>query len=305
MAENPPIHSRNRLIGASAAIIALTIAFAVPLTHLWTLARSSELYSHILLIPFVAFYLAWENSRSRDIEPSSPNRFVALIPALVGGIALGIHFSVGASPLDPDRVEDYLAYSVLAYTCFVITAIIATFGSQTVRAQTFPILFLLLIVPFPVFVREGIQLFFQYTSAEVSYWFISLAGIPIYREGLIFQMPTIAMEVAPQCSGLRSSLVLFITSLVASYLFLKSPKKRAIFVSLFIPIGILRNAIRIFVLAWQCYHIDPSMIHGWFHKHGGQPLFAVTLIPLFIVLWLFRRSERKKAISHKAQQESS
>ncbi|MBK1880527.1 VPDSG-CTERM-specific exosortase XrtC [Pelagicoccus mobilis] len=271
----------------------LSLLFREPLQYLWGLARSSDLYSHVILIPFVSIYLAWDTSRLKTIEPSQPNRLLALVPVALGAVSLFAFWQTTASPLDPNQIEDYLAYSIFAYVSFIIATIFLLFGRETVRSQIFAILFLVILVPFPVAVREGIQIFFQYTSAEVAYWFIYIAGIPIHREGLIFEMPTIIMEVAPQCSGLRSSLVLFITSLVASYLFLKSPWKRAIFVSLFIPIGILRNAIRILVLAWQCYHIDPSMIHGWFHKHGGQPLFAVTLIPLFIVLWFFRRSEKK------------
>ncbi len=279
------------LLAAAAAL--LTLLFAVPLQHLWALARSSDLYSHVILIPFVSIYLAWDTSRIKTIEPSQPKYSLALLPLTIGAISLFAFFRTIANPLDTEQIENYLAYSIFAYACFLIASTFVLFGVKAIRAQIFAILFILLITPFPVTIRESIQIFFQHTSAEAAYWGIKLIGVPIFREGLVFDMPTISMEVAPQCSGLRSSLVLFITSLVASYLFLKSPWKRTIFVSLFIPIGILRNAIRITVLAWQCYYIDPEMIHGWFHRQGGQPLFAVTLIPVFIVLWLFRRSERK------------
>lgn len=287
-----PDTKRNLILLATVSI-ALTVLFIEPLHHLWILSRSSQLYSHLVLIPFLSIYLAWDTSRIVEIPKSNPKRQLALIPLAVGLTSLVVHLVLKANPENPAEIEDYLAYSVFAYASFLIGAIVAIFGHKAVRAQIFPILFLILICPLPSAAREGIQLFFQYTSAEAAYWLIKLSGVPIYREGLIFQMPTINMEVAPECSGLRSSLVLFITSLAASYLFLKSPWKRAIFVSLFIPIGIIRNAIRILVLALQCYHIGPEMIEGWFHKQGGQPLFAITLVPLFIVLYLFRRSETK------------
>ncbi len=292
----PNNNPKSKIVILAVAVGILSLLFLTPLQHLWTLARNSDLYSHVILIPFVSLYLAWDTSRVKTIEPSSPKRTLAFLPLAVGLISLFAFFKTTANPLDPDQVEDYLAYSIFAYSCFTIATLFLLFGVKTIRAQIFSILFLILITPFPVAIREGIQVFFQHTSAEVAYWGIKLIGIPVFRTGLIFEMPTIDMEVAPQCSGLRSSLVLFITSLVASYLFLKSPWKRAIFVSLFVPIGILRNAIRITVLAWQCYYIDPEMIHGWFHKQGGQPLFAVTLIPVFIVLWLFRRSESRASV---------
>ncbi len=106
-------------------------------------------------------------------------------------------------------------------------------------------------------------------------------------------MPTISMHVAPECSGIRSSVVLFIVSLVASYLFLKTPWRRTVLVLLVIPLGILRNGIRILVLAQLCYHIGPEMIKSWFHHSGGPPLFAITLVPLFVLLYLFWRSEKR------------
>ncbi len=292
MPANSPKIKRSA-VPLAVAIAVLSLLFLHPLQHLWALARISDLYSHVILIPFVSIYLAWDTSRLKRIEPSQPKRLLSLLPLSVGALSLWAFLQSTANPLDPDQIENYLAYSILAYACFIIATIFLLFGVKTVRAQIFAILFLLLITPFPVTIREGIQTFFQHTSAEVAYWGIKLIGVPVYHTGLVFEMPTIDMEVAPECSGLRSSLVLFITSLVASYLFLKSPWKRAIFVSLFIPIGIIRNAIRITVLAGQCYYVDPELIHGWFHRQGGQPLFAVTLIPVFIVLWLFRRSEMK------------
>lgn len=280
----------------SAPIILLTVAFIVPLQHLFSLARRSDLYSHTLLVPLICLYLAWDTARSKSIEPSNPNRWLALAPACIGLISLAAFFLSNSASLDSDQIENYLSYSIFAYACFIIATCFSMLGRETVKAQIFPILFILFLAPFPVAVRESIQTFFQYTSAEVSYWFIKLAGIPIYREGLVFKMPTIAMEVAPECSGLRSSLVLFIVSTIASFLFLKSGWKRSVFVFLVIPIGILRNAIRILILALQCYHIGPEEIHGWFHRQGGQPLFAVTLIPLFATLYFFWRSERKPKV---------
>lgn len=274
--------------------LALTLAFIIPLGHLIDLAKSSDLYSHAILIPAICLYLAWDKGRADTFPLSEPNRKAALVPVAVGIVSLAIFLSSDANPTDSLEIEDYLAPSILSFACFLIAGTLVSFGYESVKKQFFPILFILFIVPFPVFMREGIQSFFQHSSAELAYWFIKIAGVPIFREGLLFHMPTIVMEVAPQCSGLRSSLVLFIVSTVASYLFLKSPWKRSVFVLLVIPIGIFRNAIRILILALQCYHIGPEQIDGWFHRQGGQPLFAVTLIPLFATLYFFWRSEKKQ-----------
>jgi exosortase C (VPDSG-CTERM-specific) len=148
-------------------------------------------------------------------------------------------------------------------------------------------------IPFPVIVKEGIETFFQHTSAEAAFWMIKLAGISIYREGLAFHLSSIVMEVAPQCSGIRSSLVLFITSLVASHLFLKAGWKRFAIVLFVIPLAILRNGFRISTLAYLCEKISPDMIDSWVHHRGGPLFFALSLIPFFILLYLLWRTEPK------------
>lgn len=283
--------SKHHTVLAVVCLIVTALFFA-PIRKLIELATSSDLYSHTILIPFVSLYLTWETARAIDIPNSRPARLWSIFPLSLGALSLIVFFTTDFQSSGQDAIEDYLAYSIFAYVCFIIACCFFSLGKETVRTLIFPILFLLFLVPFPSAVREGIQSFFQHTSAELSYWFIKTSGVPIFREGLIFNMPTIVMEVAPQCSGLRSSLVLFIVSMIASFLFLKSPVKRSIFVFLVIPIGILRNAIRILILALQCYHIGPEEIHGWFHRQGGQPLFAVTLIPLFATLYFFWKSEK-------------
>ncbi len=275
---------------ALVGLIALTVAaFARPLWDLVQLALGSDFYSHTLLIPLVSIYLAWDNRRR--VIPSAPQRLWAAAPLLLGAVSLVAFFRAPAADYAVDETK--LAYGMVAFVSFVIAANCLTLGRQALRTNLFPLLFLYWMCPFTADLRNGIEAFLQYTSADVSYWLIETSGIPIFRSGLVFEMPTIALEVAPECSGIRSSLVLFITSLVASYLFLKSPWKRTALVLFVIPLGILRNGIRILVLAQLCYRIGPEMIHSWFHRSGGPPLFALSLIPLFALLYLFYRSERR------------
>jgi exosortase/archaeosortase family protein len=128
-----------------------------------------------------------------------------------------------------------------------------------------------------------------------------LLEIPNHRMGLAFQLPNVAIEVAPECSGIRSSLVLFITSLVAGYLLLESPWQRAALTLLVIPLGILRNAVRIVTIGWLCTHYGPDMIHSAIHHRGGPVFFAISLVPLLAMLVVFRllgKRKRLKAENH-------
>jgi exosortase/archaeosortase family protein len=109
-----------------------------------------------------------------------------------------------------------------------------------------------------------------------------------------FELPhVISITVAQECSGIRSTWVLIITSLLASYLFLRSPWRRALLVAIVVPLGVARNAFRILVLALLCVHEGPHMIDSPLHHRGGPIFFALSLVPLFALLWCLRRGEWK------------
>ena len=128
-------------------------------------------------------------------------------------------------------------------------------------------------------------------SADVAAWFLTVTGTPLLRDSQVFALPGIVLQVAQECSGIRSSWVLFITSLLASHLFIKSPWRRLILVAFVIPLGIVRNGFRILVIGLLCVHIGPQMIDSPIHHQGGPLFFVLSLGPLFALLWWLRRSE--------------
>jgi exosortase/archaeosortase family protein len=101
------------------------------------------------------------------------------------------------------------------------------------------------------------------------------------------------LQVAQECSGIRSSWVLFISSLLASHLFLKTHWRQAFLVAFVIPLGILRNGFRILVIGLLCVHVGPEMIDSPIHHRGGPLFFALSMIPLFLLLWWLRRQEQR------------
>ena len=158
-------------------------------------------------------------------------------------------------------------------------------------AAAFPFAFLIFMVPLPDGIVDLLETASKLASAEAAALFFSIAGTPVLRDGTVFQLPGIVIQVAQECSGIRSSWVLFITSLLASYLFLRSPWRRAVLVLLVIPLAILRNGFRILVIGLLCVQVGPQMIHSVIHHQGGPIFFALSLIPLFLLLWWLRRGE--------------
>lgn len=269
---------------------ALMLTFSVPLYQLVRFAAGSELYSYILLIPFASAYLAW--AQWRKLPPfSGPARLLAAIFSLVGLAALAVYALAGHAGL-PLTEEDYLAGMGAACWCFFMGGSYYFLGKETVRALAFPIGLLVFMVPLPTFLLSGVEWFLQQGSALAAEGFFELSGATFLRDGLVFQLPTITLQVAPECSGIHSTLVLLITSMVAGHLFLRSPWKRTLLILAVIPLALLRNGFRVFVLGELCTHVGPEMIDSPIHHRGGPLFFGLSLIPFFLFLFFLWRSEQ-------------
>jgi exosortase C (VPDSG-CTERM-specific) len=273
---------------------ALVLCFSIPLYDLARFAAKNDLYSYILLIPPISIYLAWLKWKSlpsfNGVARKPAAVFFACGLAMLGGYALACHSIAGLTE------DDYLAFMTSAFLLFFAGGCCLFLGMRIMRALAFSIGFLIFMVPMPTFLLNMTESFLQYGSAYASEFFFNLSGATFFRDGLIFQLPGISLEVAPECSGIHSSVVLFITSSIAGYLFLRSPWKRAILVLAVIPLALLRNGFRVYVIGELCTHIGPQMIDSPIHHRGGPLFFALSLIPFFLLLVFLRRSERIKNV---------
>lgn len=268
------------------AVAVLVAGFSVPLYHLVQFALQSELYSHTILVPFISLYLVWMKRHS--LPPRSrPDHRLAILPLVAGLALLAGRFT---STLDP---EDALALTILAFVLLFAGVCMLFLGRQTLRAITFPLGFLVFMAPFPTSVTEWIGTKLQHTSASAAYLFFRLGGTTVFRDDTFFQLPGMKLMVAPECSGIHSTLALFITSLVAGYFFLNSGWKRALLALAVFPLAIFRNGFRVFVIGELCVHIGPEMIDSYIHRHGGPIFFVLSLLPLFLFLRFLMKSESR------------
>jgi len=213
-----------------------------------------------------------------------------MIPFVAGVIALAAAWVPGVfgSPLS---LNDYLALMALSFVGFLAAGGFFFLGRKWMTAAAFPFAFLIFIVPMPDAMADTLERASALASAEAASLFFNLTGTPTLREGVVFQLPNIAIQVAQECSGIRSSWVLFITSLLAANLFLKTGWRRAVLVCFVIPLGIARNGLRVAVIGNLCVQFGPQMIHSIIHRCGGPLFFTLSLIPLFLLLWWLHRSE--------------
>lgn len=184
--------------------------------------------------------------------------------------------------------------------CGVIATWIAGFvfcyGARCFHAALFPVLFLLLMIPLPLAAIDHTVVVLQKGSASTAYRLFRLLGVPVFRSGFTFGLPGVDVEVAKECSGIRSTISLLITGILASHIFLRSGWRKLVLSLATIPIAIFKNAVRIVTISWLGIYVDPGFLHGTLHRYGGIPftlLALAMLLPLLIVLQKTEATSRR------------
>ncbi len=279
---------QTRIVGAAGWIALTTLAFVQPLSLLIRESWESALNSYIPLVPIVAAFLLYARpKRFAGLYRSSIPATLLLCAVAAAALTAAIQWRGTLS------VNDYLGLTTLAYVCVVTAGGFLFLGSRWMAAAAFPVAFLLFMIPLPDAAVYSIESASVLASADVSAWLFRVTGTPLLRDGNVLALPGIVLEVAQECSGIHSSWILFITSLVASHLFLNSPWRRLILVAFVLPLAIVRNSVRILTIGLLCVHVGPHMIDSWIHSQGGPVFFALSLIPLFLFLLWLRRGERR------------
>lgn len=263
---------------------ALTAAFGVPLVALARYSLQHDLHSHALLIPVVSAYLIW-NDRQTLPPFSAPRHAIAF-----GLAVLAVALLLGTWSISEPTTR--LAAQVAAYVAAVAAAAAFLLGRATLRALAFPLAFLLFMIPLPPAAVALIETGLQHGSAAAADGMFSLSSTPVFRQELVFHLPGIVLQVAPECSGIRSTLALFITSVVAGKLFLRSPWLRLLLTVAVLPLALVRNGFRVFTLGELCARVSPAMIDSFIHHHGGPIFFALSLVPFSLLLFGLVRFDR-------------
>jgi exosortase C (VPDSG-CTERM-specific) len=279
-----------------AVIAVIGIAYAIPLFSLFRFAADTTLFSYILGVPFCSAYLVHLQRTSLPREyASSP--IWALGFCLMGVAALAGASRIGQA-LDPGVQVDLLALQTCSFLCFLAAAGFFFLGRTWMAAAAGPILFLCFMIPLPPRAQAWLEVALQAASTEAAALLFRVTGTPFVREEAVFHLPAYSLQVAQECSGIQATWILFVSTVLASYLFLKSPWRRAIFVLCVIPLGILRNGFRIVTIGLLCIHVGPHMIDSDIHRKGGPLFLGLSLIPYSIFLWWLCRGEAASRKAH-------
>lgn len=228
-------------------------------------------FSHGFLVPVFALYLVWTK---RDVL-----RRTKLAPSWAGVVvvALGLAFllfGIYGAELFLSRISLLILLSgfVLAFG-----------GSQLLKELRFPLLVLLLAIPIPAIIFNQITTPLQTLASKLASSLLPLFSVPVLREGNIITLPSMSLEVAEACSGIRSLMSLFTLSVFYGYFMEQSTWKRVVLALASIPIAIAANALRIFGTGLCVQYWNPDKAVGFFHEFSGWVMFLISLISLFLL----------------------
>jgi len=269
--------------------ILVAISFALwwkPIVATLRLAVNSEEYTHILLIVPVSVALAtldWDRAKA-TLKPN----LIAGIVMLAGSLVAALLAS--AMVREP---QTGIAIRILSLVGWWLGAFVLCFGLRAFRVLVFPLLFLLWCIPLPDFVLARVVNLLQHGSAYAAYVMFGTAGVPVMRDGLILSIPGLNVEVARECSSIRSSLFLVVSNLVLAQIFLRSLWKKVVIVLASLILAVAKNGLRIFAIAMLGTRVDPGYLTGSLHHRGGVIWFLIAEGVSILLLWLFHRSEEK------------
>jgi exosortase len=272
-----------------AFILISSLAFFRTLSALVQYSLHNESSSHIILIPLVAFFLLYTERQSvYSVTATSIRSGISLV---LGGAIFYWLAHRGPVPQEGNWPLSLETFSVILVW---VGGFLVCYGFVALRAAAFPLLFLLLMVPLPEVVLDRAIRALQEGSTEIAYHTFRAVGIPVFRQGFLLSVPGLTIEVAKECSSIRSSIALFITCLLAAHLFLRKGWKMLLLVLLSLPLSIIKNGIRIATLTLLSIYVDPSFLTGRLHRAGGFVFFLMALLILWpVFLWL-EKSDRPR-----------
>jgi exosortase len=266
--------------------------FWSPIRNLIGFSLSHDYGSHIFLIAPLSVFLTYLNRRKifSGLQVRL-NRKTAMAGSCL--VLLGLIFLLASKyqPLSADK----LSLEILSLVVLWLSIFVFCYGTESFIRARFPLLFLLLLVPFPEFIIDRVIFALQVGSSDVAYALLRILNVPVLKDGFILRLPIVSLEVAKECSGIRSSIALLVTMLLAAEFALRSTWSKALLVLAIVPILVIKNGVRIVTIYLLAAYLNPAFLHGWLHTSGGVVFYLLGLAALVPVAVLLRRWERKSS----------
>jgi exosortase len=243
-------------------------------------------YGHGFLVPFFSAYVLWRERDKWLAAPIEPSNFgFVVMLAAVGLLIIG---SLGAEVFT----------TRLSILILLAGMILFLRGWSTLRAVSFPLGFLLLMIPLPVIIYNQIAFPLQLFASRCASSLLELVGVPVLRDGNVLVLSNYSLEVVEACSGIRSLISLIAIAIAYAYLTGTPRWIQRVLVILMVPIAIATNAVRIAGTGVLAHRFGATAAEGFLHEFSGWVVFVAALVLMFLchqILQQIARTRRERA----------
>jgi EpsI family protein len=237
----------------------------------------NETYSYGFLVPWIAVYLIWQRRNRLKFIATRPS-LVALIP-LSTAVVLAL---VGQAVGDVFSMRISMVFALAS-------AIYLLLGREYFKALSFPVFYLMLMIPPPYVLIKDVTYHLRYLDATHAANILQLLGIPVFVEAYFIHLPNMKLEVADVCSGLSSVFALFALGTLYAYVLPIRASLKVLLVACTFPFAMLANLFRIVVIAVLAYNFGAVVFQSTFHWLTGTTVFLLALAMLVTAGELLRR----------------
>jgi len=277
------------LITLLVCMIGLFVFFASTFYSMIDIWWRSETFAHGFLIFPISLWLIWRN---QDVLSSLTPKLFPIASLML--IPMGIVWLLA------DFV-DVLVVQQLAAVSMMIIVTLSVLGWRVSQQIIFPLLFLFFAVPMG---EELIPILIEFT-ADFTVAMIQLTGIPVYREGAFFQLPTGSWSVVKACSGVRYLIASITLGCLYAYISYRSKVKRTIFILVSIVIPIIANGLRAFMIVMIGHYSGMELATGVDHLVYGWLFFGLVIGLMFYIGSFWRDDDCEKLVSGKVEEEKN
>ncbi len=225
-------------------------------------------YTHAYFILPISLWLTWRKRAAlKELAGRTGAGNIPGLLLLVSGILM---FIMGWR-------EDYLFISTLSLIPLLFGLVLFLYGTRVAGALSFPILYLLLLVPPPFGILDSITLPMRYGISAATETILRLFDYPITRKGLLLTIGYNDIFMGQPCSGFRSLITMFSLVLVYVYIIRGGLAKKLILTAFIIPAALLGNLIRVITLCLITFYFGEEAGQGFFHNFSGIMIFVITI----------------------------
>jgi exosortase len=259
---------RRPLVAIGLIAASIAVVYTPTISSLVRQWASDENYSHgFLIVPF-ALWFVWQQRAALERAP--------LAPANTGLAVVGLSLVVLLAGL----FGADLFLTRMSLIGIIAGSVLFICGWRWLRLLAFPIAFLILAVPLPAVLFNQIAFPLQLVASRAGENVLTMAGVPVLREGNILVLPTTTLEVAQACSGIRSLISLLTLGVILGKM--REPRRwaRLVLALLTVPVAIAANAARVAGTGLLASYIGARAAEGFFHTFSGWLMFVVAFVLL-------------------------